>query len=251
MLNGTTNYILTRMYVGGVSFDQAIAEAQANGYAEADPTADVEGLDACRKIAILAALAFGKLVKAECIHTEGITRIRPQDVQAVSALGAIKLLGRAMLTADGLYLMVCPFVVGNASPLSHVNDVYNAVCVRGNYVGDVIFYGRGAGSHPTASAVVADVCSLLRGDAPALTFTPAEEDALAAPEHFTCGRYLAVSGVDATAVKVVFGECTPLPAAEGECAFLTGLMTEKELSDKCRRLTACGAQILSSIRVYG
>lgn len=252
ILNGTTNFILTRMYRGGLDFAAALKEAQENGYAEADPTADIEGHDACRKIAILAALAYGKMIPTEQIHTEGITGIRGADVQTAMRSGAsIKLLGRAIRhKSGGLYLLVAPFLIGNDQPFSHIDDVYNGVVATGDFVGEVMFYGRGAGSYPTASAVVSDVCALLRKNAPRFDFAEADEDALISFETFASGRYLAVSDVDKSAIKVVFGDVRFLTGEEGEIAFLTDTMTEKEMNDKVRRLSACGAKVLSTLRVY-
>ena len=158
ILNGTTNFILTRMICGNVSFEAALAEAKAKGYAEADPSADIEGYDAARKISILAATAYGELAPVERVHTEGITGIRLTDVRAAESLGAsIKLLGRAIRRDGEFFLMVAPFIVPRECPLSRIDDVYNGVLVSGNYVGDVLFYGRGAGAKATASAVASDV----------------------------------------------------------------------------------------------
>ena len=159
ILNGTTNFMLTKMFAEGMSFDEALALAQERGYAERDPSADVGGHDACRKICILAALAFGKHVYPEQIHTEGITSITGADVRCAAAWGgAIKLIGRAIRQEDGrLYGIVAPMLVPKACPLSMVGDVFNAILVHGDAVGNVMFYGPGAGKMPTASAVVADV----------------------------------------------------------------------------------------------
>ena len=163
ILNGTTNYILTRMVKGGVSFAEALKEAQAKGYAEADPTADVEGIDAGRKICILSNLAWGKEVEPAKVRMEGISKLDLQDVAIASAAGySVKLLGRAMRQADGkVAAFVAPHLVPESSPISHVEDVFNGVCIRGNAVGDVMFYGRGAGDLPTASAVMSDVLDVL------------------------------------------------------------------------------------------
>ena len=163
ILNGTTNSILTRMVKGGVSFAEALKEAQAKGYAEADPTADVEGIDAGRKICILSDLAWGKEVEPAKVRMEGISKLDLQDVAIASAAGySVKLLGRAMRQADGkVAAFVAPHLVPESSPISHVEDVFNGVCIRGNAVGDVMFYGRGAGDLPTASAVMSDVLDVL------------------------------------------------------------------------------------------
>ena len=159
ILNGTTNYILTRMVQDGVSFDEALKEAQAKGYAEQNPAADVEGLDACRKICILSDLAWGGEV-----HTQGITAIDLRDVAIASGAGyRIKLLGRALALPDGrLAAYVAPHLVPLSCPVAGVDDVFNAIMIRGNAVGDVMFYGRGAGDLPTASAVMGDIIDALQ-----------------------------------------------------------------------------------------
>ena len=164
ILNGTTNYILTKMAREGSDLATALAEAQRLGYAEADPTADVEGLDACRKISILAGLAFGKRVDPEDVYTEGITGITPGDIRCAEAMGrSVKLLGVAARESDGrVCAYVAPHLVEKSSPLAGVEDVFNAILCEGNAVGEVMFYGRGAGKLPTASAVVADVMTAVR-----------------------------------------------------------------------------------------
>ncbi len=159
ILNGTTNYILTHMFGTGISFDEALKQAQQRGYAEHDPTADIEGIDACRKICILAAIAFGRHVYPDQVPTEGITKITLADVSYAYAAGMkVKLLGRAIRQENGKVMAyVAPHFVSIHNPLAGVEDVFNAITVRGNAIGDVMFYGRGAGMLPTASAVVADV----------------------------------------------------------------------------------------------
>ena len=159
ILNGTTNYMLYKMSTEGCEFDTVLKEAQQKGYAEADPTADVEGYDACRKIAILSSLAYERYFDFEDIYTEGITKITPEDMEYAAKLGrTIKLLGTSRRLADGTcYAMVAPFMLGQNSPLYSVNDVFNAVFVHGNMLGDAMFYGSGAGKLPTASAVVGDI----------------------------------------------------------------------------------------------
>ena len=164
ILNGTTNYMMYKMSTEGCEFDAVLKEAQAKGYAEADPTADVEGYDACRKIAILSSLAYGRFLNYEDIYTEGITRITPEDMQYAEELDmTIKLLGTSRkIGDDSFYAMVAPFLVGKTSPLYSVNDVFNAVFVHGDAVEDAMFFGRGAGELPTASAVVGDVFDIVR-----------------------------------------------------------------------------------------
>ncbi len=164
ILNGTTNYILTKMIDEGQSFDVALADAQKKGYAEADPTADVEGHDTCRKIAILSSLIFGKDVDYTKIATEGITGIEPEDVEYAEALDcSIKLIGLARIGEDKVFARVSPMLIPNDSPLASVKDVFNAVMLTGDNVGDVMLYGSGAGKLPTASAVVSDVIDIARG----------------------------------------------------------------------------------------
>ncbi len=161
ILNGTTNYILTRMINEGIDFDAALAEAQAKGYAEKNPSADVDGIDTCRKISILSGVAFGNLIPPEFIRTEGIRSVTLKDVELAEKLGAsIKLIGRAVEKDGKFCAMVAPMLVKKANPLSNISDVYNGVLISGNAVGDVMFYGRGAGKLPTASAVVSDIIDI-------------------------------------------------------------------------------------------
>ncbi len=164
ILNGTTNYILTRMINASLSFDEALKEAQALGYAEADPSADVLGHDACRKICILASLAFGAQISPDDVRIEGIDRVAAEDIALADTLGCrIKLLGRAQKLDDGtLYISVAPFLIPDGAPLARIDGVFNGITVRGDSVDEVLFCGRGAGKYPTASAVVADVLDTLR-----------------------------------------------------------------------------------------
>lgn len=158
ILNGTTNYILTKMIEENVAFEDALKNAQTLGYAEADPTADVEGIDACRKMCILASLAFGNHVYPKDVYAEGITKISLEDVAIADEKGfSIKLIGQGENYGDSLKVMVAPALVTHNSLLSGVKDVFNSVLIRGNAVGDVFLCGRGAGKLPTASAVVADI----------------------------------------------------------------------------------------------
>lgn len=158
ILNGTTNYVLDKMSKEGSDFGAVLKEAQELGYAEADPTADVEGHDAGRKIAILSSLAYGKFVNYEDVYMEGITKITQEDMEYARTLGMnIKLLATSRKAGDSYYAMVAPFMVKKTSPLYGIDGVFNAVFVHGNMLGDAMFYGSGAGKLPTASAVVADV----------------------------------------------------------------------------------------------
>jgi len=158
ILNGTTNYILTKMAREGLEFDAVLKEAQEKGYAERNPDADINGFDACRKIAILTSLAFGSQVDYEDIYTEGITNITDRDFKYAEKMNcAIKLLASSKMIDDVVYAMVAPFMISESHPLYSVNDVLNGIYINGNVIGDVMFFGAGAGKLPTASAVVTDV----------------------------------------------------------------------------------------------
>ena len=161
ILNGTTNYILTQMINEHKDFDTALAEAQAKGYAERNPSADVDGIDTCRKVSILSAIAFGRLVPPEKIQAEGIRGVTLRDVANAAKFGAaIKLIGRTVRVGDKISASVGPTLVRYSNPLANISDVYNGILVNGNAIGDVMFYGRGAGKLPTASAVVSDIIDI-------------------------------------------------------------------------------------------
>ena len=164
ILNGTTNFILTKMFHEGMGFEEALKLAQQLGYAERNPAADVEGCDACRKICILASLAFGKHIYPDAVHTEGITKITEADVEYADAWGGvIKLIGSVKKRGkDTIDIIVAPMFVPNLSQLANIDDVFNGIMVRGDCTGDVVFYGKGAGKLPTASAVVADVIDSIK-----------------------------------------------------------------------------------------
>lgn len=163
ILNGTTNFILTKMFEDGSEFEDVLKQAQENGYAERNPSADVEGYDAVRKIAILSSLAFGLHVDYEDIDTKGITNITKEDMTYVKYMDKqIKLIASSKKIGDNIFARVSPKIIGNQNPLSTVNDVFNAIVVKGNMVGTLMFYGKGAGKLPTASAVVADVVDAVK-----------------------------------------------------------------------------------------
>jgi homoserine dehydrogenase len=163
IINGTTNYMLTKMTNEGLDFDSVLAEAQAKGYAEADPTADVGGFDAARKIAILASIAFGSRVSIDDVYVEGITTISTEDIAYAKELGyVIKLLAIAKDDERGIDVRVHPAFIPAKHPLAAVQDVFNAIYIKGDAVGETMFYGRGAGGMPTASAVVADIIDVAR-----------------------------------------------------------------------------------------
>ena len=238
ILNGTTNYILTRMIRAGLTFDQALAEAQANGYAEKDPTADVDGHDACRKICILASLAFGRHVHPDQVPTQGIRNVTLADADyAASADYKIKLLGRALRRPEGkVCAFVAPHLVPGDNPLSGVEDVFNAIAVTGNAIGDVMFYGRGAGKLPTASAVVADVIDIAK-DLKKDRHNGWEEgapDLVVSADSLVSPWYVRAQ-VSADQARQRFGEIQLLArggAPAGEAAFLTAPMTEPEIKEK-------------------
>ncbi len=235
ILNGTTNYILTRMIRSGISFREALEEAQANGYAEKDPTADVEGLDACRKTCILAALAFGRQIHPNQVPTEGITRVTLADVAyAASRDYKIKLLGRAVRGEDGsVRAFVAPHLIPGSNPLSAVEDVFNAISVKGNAVGDVMFYGRGAGKLPTASAVVADMMeAVVYRDRPKyLDWEEGGPDTVVSPDDIP-GFWYVRGQTDIDVFRAALGDVLPLAnsgAPAGESAVLTPAMPRPEL----------------------
>lgn len=163
ILNGTTNYILTKMRMEGQDFSEALKEAQRNGYAEADPTADIEGHDACRKIAILSSIAYNQYVDYRRIYTEGITNISPADMRYAEDLDSvIKLVALSRKEGGRVFARVTPLIIKKTHPLANVDDVFNAIVVRGDAIGEAMFYGRGAGKLPTASAVVADIIDIVK-----------------------------------------------------------------------------------------
>lgn len=249
ILNGTTNYILTKMFTYGDGFAESLADAQARGYAERNPDADILGTDAARKIAILASLVTEKLVPTERIHTEGITAIRKEDVSAASKVGlAIKLLGRAIVSESGLDIMVAPFMLSEKSPLGGVNGVYNAIEVLGEPIDRVMFYGPGAGAGPTASAVVGDLVQIMRSGVYAATPTM-EKTACGVNSFsdFVSRSYVALAGADKECVKAVFGAVEFI--ASDECAFITSEMSESDTLEKIEAITSGGATLLSRIRL--
>lgn len=261
ILNGTTNFILTRMIEDQMSFEDALHLAQENGYAEKDPTADIEGIDACRKICILASLAFGKHVYPDGVYTEGITKIHLRDVEYIRAWGGvIKLLGRAKRLDDGrISAMVSPAVVKRHSQLAGVDDVFNAILVRGDAIGDVVFYGRGAGKMPTASAVVADVidCAKHLKRKKLFGWGNSEEGYVADYRDMQTALYVrAQAGQPEAAVQAArdaFGDVTLLhceDAPEDEIAFMTPWDTERALQAKLAGLSEIAPQYVIRITDY-
>lgn len=259
ILNGTTNFILTKMFRDGMAFDEALKIAQELGYAERNPAADVEGVDACRKICILASLSFGRHVYPENVHTEGITKVTPEDVEYMDSYNAkIKLIGCARREeGNEISIGVFPAVIKDESQLSGVNDVFNAILVRGDATGDVVFYGKGAGKLPTASAVVSDIVSAVKHTetSRSLAWEDSEQSFIRPFEKFTCGNYIRLLAKNPDAVKSeiknVFGDVeylTSKKSAENEIAFVTGVMTEKAALDAIEKISA-GSEVLGRLRV--
>lgn len=239
ILNGTTNYILTKMEREGAAFEEVLKEAQEKGYAERNPEADVEGYDACRKIAILSSLMCGKNVRYQDIYTEGITKITADDFKYAKVMDCtIKLLGLAKEENGGLYAMVSPFLISKSHPLSMVNDVFNAVCVHGNMLGDSMYYGRGAGKLPTASAVVSDVVDCARHIGKIITcFWDAEDVKLTNVDEVEHAFFVRVEKAKEQEAKETFGDVKEITAGvDGEFAFVTGRMSEKEFNEKAEKV---------------
>lgn len=258
ILNGTTNFILSKMINENLTFEEALEIAQANGYAEADPTADVEGIDACRKICILADLAFGANVDPAKVHAEGITKITLEDVAYANNCGSvIKLVGTAKRLPDGkAYITVSPAIVRSGSQLAAVSDVFNGVLINGDNVGDVFFYGPGAGKLPTASAVVADIIDCANHDEKRkmLGWGP-EIDGMVADYREVPNEYYIRLKVENPAeaqqeIRDAFGKIYLLArsgAYNTELAFITAPFTENEVRAKLDSLHS--VKLKSLIRV--
>ena len=247
ILNGTTNYILTRMVRAGATFADALREAQEKGYAEADPTADVEGIDAGRKICILADLAFGRQVDPAAVPMEGISRLSLDDVRIAQRAGyRIKLLGRALRLGSGRTAYVAPHLVPEDHPLANVEDVFNAVVVKGNATGEVMFYGRGAGEMPTASACVADVMEALQASPRREEIGwKADPEGFVAPQTVPLRHYFRIRGSLADAVGA-FGQVEVLSEDSGMTAFLTEPVSGGEAAEKAAALA-----VLARLPVLG
>jgi len=245
ILNGTTNYILTKMIREKAPFADALHDAQLKGYAEANPSADVDGIDACRKIAILGSLAFGKAIHSTKIPTEGISQITLQDVKYAQKLGCIvKLIGHTKTEDGKVYSEVAPMLVPYENPLSNVENVFNAITVKGDSIGEVIFYGKGAGKLPTASAVVADIIDIAHHkDRNKLgVWKEMKEDFTLDGEDLVSRMFICVKNDNREAEKKnasdLFGEIETIDnsSSTSEFAFITPLMTVKEIKEKIKKL---------------
>lgn len=262
ILNGTTNFILTKMIKDQMSFDDALKMAQKLGYAEQDPTADVEGEDACRKICILGSLAYGKHIYPEMVHCSGITKITLDDVEYAANAGyVIKLIGSVKKLEDGrLNAIVCPRLVPKSNLLASVDDVYNAISVTGDGVGDVLFYGQGAGKLPTASAVVGDIIDCLKHHHTVLALSwedsTADDKFVVNYKETETSMYVRIKADDAEALKSsiseMFGKLMYIERAnrpDSELAFITPNMKEADI-DANLAILSHSAEITSKIRIY-
>ena len=248
IVNGTTNYMMTEMSEKGAEFDAVLKDAQAKGYAEKDPTADIEGYDACRKIAILTSLVCGQQVDYEDIHTEGITQITATDIKYAKAMGkAIKLLASSKKTEKGYMAMVAPFLLPATHPLYNVNGVFNAVFVKGNALGDAMFYGSGAGKLPTASAVVADVVEIAKNLDCNLPVEWKAEKIQLVDYTEAVNQFFVRTTENEAAVEKVFGKVNFVKAenVSGEIGFVTEAMTEAAFAGKVAELS----EVLQTIRM--
>lgn len=249
ILNGTTNYILNEMFKKGKKFEDALADAQAKGYAEKNPAADIEGHDACRKIAILTSLASRREVDYRNIPTEGIVNITSEDVKYAEEINSvIKLIGYGEFSSDNrLYSIVCPMLINNESPLSGVDGVFNAVMVTGDNVGDVMFYGKGAGKLPTASAVVADVIDAVKHIERSKRIAWVNQgDSYMIPMEEKEFSFFIRTGADEAVVKNTFDIIKTVDIGlEGEKAYITSSIAEGVFRDKIKNVD----NVLSVIRV--
>lgn len=255
ILNGTTNFILTKMFVDDMPYSDALSLAQELGYAERNPSADVDGLDACRKIAILGSMAFGKHIYPDSVKTEGIREITIEDVKFADSFGAkIKLIGWTKRVNNKVMIEVCPAFIKNSSQLASVSDVFNAVLVRGSETGDVVFYGKGAGKNATASAVVADIIDIIAGGeiSKTLTWVDSEQDFIADCDDAVISKYIRVKAENKAKIEEIFGEVRMLARENqpaDEYAFVVSGLTGKEISEKTDKLTQSGVKILSKISI--
>ncbi len=258
ILNGTTNFILNKMIVDNMSFEDALKLAQDNGYAEKDPTADIEGHDACRKVCILATLAFGKHVYPEQVETSGISNITLEDVYAADNLGyVIKLIGHAkMLEGGKISAEVRPTVVKRSNMLSHVDGVFNAILINGNQTGEVMFYGKGAGKEATASAVVADIidCAKHINARKYIDWADGEEDYVVKNTNADEIMFVRITGSDFNAISNTFdNQFTDLTENStknefaNEICFITKPISPNVLKEKLSSFKDCTIKMLHTI----
>ena len=245
ILNGTTNYILTKMFRFGADYSEALSDAQKLGYAERDPSADVLGWDACRKIAILSSLVWGKTLKPSEIPTEGIDKISADDVKTAEQCGfSIKLLARAKQLSDGkIFAKVSPALVKNDSPLATVNDVFNAVLIKAETTGEVLFYGKGAGKMPTASSVIADIIEAEKTDGNIKSvFWEDGAQSAAAEKDSVSERYFIRTDCDVSALLLKAEKVS-------DSSYITNPLNESEISMLEEKINEHG-KLLSKIPVF-
>lgn len=249
IVNGTTNYILTKMEKDGAAFEEVLKEAQELGFAERNPEADVEGYDACRKIAILSSLMSGKTVDYQDIYTEGITKLTKEDfLYAKKMEKTVKLLAMSKLTEEGYLAMVAPVLIGQENPLYSVDGVFNAVFVKGNMLGDSMYYGSGAGKLPTASAVVADVIEAARFMGTHLQIDWEEEKIALAKLSDSRRRFfvrLDKNKVPEREAAAEFGNgrVVILESRPEEYGYITPVMSEREFAEKYEKLDGAISRI--------
>ena len=240
--------MLTKMTEEGADFDEVLKDAQDKGYAEKDPTADIEGHDPCRKIAILTSLVAGQQVDFEDIHCEGITKITPEDIKYAKAMHrAIKLLASSRKVGDSYTCLVAPYMIDDTHPLSGVNGVFNGVFLRGNVLGDAMFYGSGAGKLPTASAVVSDVVDCVKHKGKnVMTIWSSVKQELGDTFDETRKFFVRIKGDDVQAAKAAFGEgqVVKVDGINGEFGFVTEPMTERAFEDAKDKVS-----VISRIRI--
>lgn len=235
IVNGTTNYMMTEMTQKGADFDEVLKDAQEKGYAEKDPTADIEGYDACRKIAILTSLVCGQQVDFEDIYTEGITKITAEDMKYAKAMGrAIKLLATSKKSENGYTAMVAPFLLPKEHPLYAVNGVFNAIFVHGNVLGDAMFYGSGAGKLPTASAVAADIVEMAKNLDKNIPIEWSSKKLELVDYKKSENQFFLRTTADKETIENVFGAVTYIQAegVENEIGFVTEKITEEQCEEK-------------------
>lgn len=252
ILNGTTNYMMSKMYHENADYDAVLKEAQARGYAERDPSADVEGHDACRKIAILSSIICGKLVDFEDIYTEGITKITLEDIQYAKAMDMkIKLLASCKRDGDKLCAIVAPHLVSKDHPLYNIEDVFNAIFVKGNMLGDSMFYGSGAGKLPTASAVVGDIVEAAKNPNRSMMATWDDEKIVLEEKSDTTKQFFVRMKGNAEECKAQLEETfgtimvISLPELQDEFAFVTEVISEGQYEKAAEKFP----QICGMIRV--
>ena len=238
ILNGTTNYMLTKMAQEGADFDEVLKDAQDKGYAEKDPTADIEGHDPCRKIAILTSLVCGQQVDFEDIHCEGITKITATDFKYAEVMNrSIKLLASSRKDGGSYSCMVAPFMLAAEHPLCGVNGVFNGIFVHGNVLGDAMFYGSGAGKLPTASAVVADVVDMVKHKNTNIYIDWKPEKIELVDYKDSRNSFFVRTSSDQAAVEAAFGKVTYVSAGiDGEIGFTTGEMSESEFEESAAKI---------------